>query len=346
MLFSYRYVPHTIDTFQVWLDHLVKEVWCKATGDFSLNLLHHELRVVLEEIFYDDKITKDHLDGPIRKIYELFKTQLTADQRLQVSAWYDYNNDIEALCAGDPAKPPATYADIGNINADLEAELKTFCKSLYADVIGLKAVTSRNGKIDAHFNAFVTNNQTGKCPYCGYSDIHTPRREAYDHFLPKWKYPFNSVNFRNLSPMCQKCNSSYKLQKDPIRRADGTRRKAFYSYAPANPAINISLNLNTQDVANLTAAEIDLQLTAPGCDEEVEAWREVFGIDERYKAKCCSKSDGKAWLQHIIEECDNYGQSPDDLLAQAFRAADRSPYDGANFLRKPFLIACKAANII
>jgi hypothetical protein len=39
MLFNYRYVNHSIERFQEYLDHLVKEVWCKATGEFSLDLL-------------------------------------------------------------------------------------------------------------------------------------------------------------------------------------------------------------------------------------------------------------------------------------------------------------------
>src|SRR4029077_2738560 len=119
MLFNYRYVHHSIETFQVYLDHLVKEVWCKANGPFALDLLHPELRAIVEAIANDESITKDHLDGPIRTIYELFRTQLSADQRQRVSAWYDHNNDIEALCSRAPSNDPATYADIRAINADL-----------------------------------------------------------------------------------------------------------------------------------------------------------------------------------------------------------------------------------
>ena len=188
MLFNYRYVNHSIEGLQVYLDHLVKKVWCKADGPFSLDLLHPELKLIVEDISNDDSITKDYLDGPIRRIYELFRAQLTPVQRAQVSAWYDHNNDIEALCAGDLSKPPATYADIRDISSDLEAELKKFCRSLFTDVIHLKAVTSRIGEIDAHYKAFVTENKEGKCPYCGCGDIkgvHHSRRDAYDHFFPK-----------------------------------------------------------------------------------------------------------------------------------------------------------------
>jgi hypothetical protein len=356
MLFNYRYVNHSIEMFQVYLDHLVKEVWCKATGDFSLDLLHPELKLIVEAIFNDDSITKDHLDGPIRSIYELFKTKLSASQRQQVSKWYDHNNDIEALCACCPDKQPVTYADIRAISVDLETALKDFCKSLFTDVIHLKAVASRIGDIDGHYEAFITENEEGKCPYCGYGDIkgvHHTRREAYDHYLPKGTYPFNSVNFRNLAPMCNECNSSYKLTKDPTRHIDPIsrktakdRRKAFYSYATVASGITISVTLKSKDVTNLLPKDIDLLVTAPGREEEVEAWNEVFGIEERYKAKLCAKNDGKAWLGHIVEEAENGGVTRDELLALARRAAERSPYDSANFLKKPFLTACQRASII
>lgn len=360
MLFNYCYVEHSIEKFQVYLDHLVKEVWCKAVGDFSVDLLHAELREIVLAIYDTEEDTKrgkvkDWLYGPIKKIYDLFKN-LDPAQRQQISVWYDHNNDIEALCACDPGKPPATYADIRVINANLETALKDFCKSLFTDVIHLNTVASRIGDIDSHYKAFVTENKEGKCPYCGYGDIkgiHNTRREAYDHFLPKGTYPFNSVNFRNLAPMCHDCNSSHKLAKDPTRHIDpvsrtpgGTRRKAFYSYATVASGITITVTLKTKDVTKLRPNDIDLQLTAPGREEEVESWKDVFGIEERYKAKFCGKNDGKAWLEHIVEEAENGDLTRDQLLAQALRAADRSPYDSANFLKKPFLIACKSSNII
>lgn len=92
-----------------------------------------------------------------------------------------------------------------------------------------------------------------------------------------------------------------RLTKDPTRHIDpisrktgGTRRKAFYSYAAVISGITVSVTLNTKDVTNLLPSEIDLQLTAPGREEEVEAWKDVFGIEERYKAKLCAKNDGRA----------------------------------------------------
>lgn len=358
MLFNYRYVQHDIEKFQTWLEHLVKNVWCRNSGAYSLDLLHADMKAVVEEIANDDRIKTDYLDGPIKSIDALFQTQLTPAQRAQVGIWYDHNNDIEALCGNDAHKAPGTYADIRAINAELERELKTFCKSLFTDVIHLKAVTDRTAEIDAHYDAFVTENDEGKCPYCGYGDIKSKdrsTREAYDHFLPQGTYPFNTVNFKNLAPMCNECNSSYKLQKDPVRHIDplhkaksSTRRKAFYSYAGAAPGISIDVVLTTTDLTQIGVSDVTLKISAPGREEEVESWKDVFGIEERYKDKCCGKNDGKAWLQHVVEEGANVQPrlTTSDLIAQVVRAADRSPYDSANFLKKSFLLACQKAGLV
>jgi hypothetical protein len=146
--------------------------------------------------------------------------------------------------------------------------------------------------------------------------------------------------------MCYECNSTYKLAKDPIRGPGGTRRKAFYSYATTSTSIEVSVTIKSSDVVNLKPNDLDLTMTSPGHEEEIEAWKDVFGIDERYKAKLCAQNDGMAWLAHIIEEAENGGLTKDELLALVFRAAERSPYDGANFLKRSFLTPCQAAKII
>lgn len=361
MLFNYKYVNHSIENFQLYLDHLVKEVWCKATSDFSLDLLDANLRAIILEIYNVQSgktrgKTGDWLYGPISRIYEIFKTQLSSAERAQVAIWYDRNNDIEKLCTCDLSEAPATYADIRDISVDLEIALKNFCKSLFTDVIYLKAVTSRIGEIESHYKSFISENGEGKCPYCGYGDIkglHHRHREAYDHFLPKGTYPFNSVNFRNLAPMCHECNSTYKLSLDPLRNLDPitrkqnlVRRKAFYSYSTIAPDISIAITVNTSDAANISPADIDLQLSSPGREEEVESWNDVFGISERYKAKCCGANDGRGWIDRIQDECQNYGLTPQQMFDAEIKSAQNRPWTDSNFLKMPFLLACKNAKTI
>ena len=354
MLFNYRYVSHDIEKLQKYLDHLVKEVWCKANGVFSVDLLCVELKEIVVSVADNHKI-KMKLFEPIRDLFDLFKG-LDTNQRNQFIQWYDANNDIEALCANDPHKQPITYAEVALINVTLAAQLKTFYDDLWNRVLTWDIVKSKSGDIKEHYKAFVKVNDEGKCPYCGFGDIkglHHSKRDAYDHYLPKGTYPFNSVNFKNLAPMCHECNSSYKLEKnpaqhiDPLRKAGvGTRRKAFYSYAATPPNISIELTLLSSDIDKLCPTDIELNFTAPGNEEELEAWKDVFGIEERYKAKCCAKNDGKYWLMQALDECANAGMSVDDMLQKIDRNAKASPLAECNFLKMPFLLACQNVGLV
>ena len=98
----------------------------------------------------------------------------------------------------------------------------------------------------------------------------------------------------------------------------------------------------TKDVSNLERKDIDLRLTSPGRDEEVATWSQVFGIQERYKALLCEA--GVAWLDQILDP--GYPGTRDQRLDQALRFAERFPFLEANFLKAPFLLACKSAGII
>jgi hypothetical protein len=217
-----------------------------------------------------------------------------------MAVWYDNNNDIQALCTCDPHKPPVTYVEIEIIDLELKTALKAFCTSLFETVIDLSAVARQIGQIDSHYATFLGKNKEDKCAYCGYSDImgvHRTRRDAYDHFLPKGINPFSSVN-SEISPQCvtsaipaSSCRNILSAVR-PQERAG----KAFYSYADVSPGITISVTLKTKDITKLLPNEIDLQITAPGRVEEVETWKEVFGIEERYKDKLCGKNGGMARL--------------------------------------------------
>ncbi|EME8469856.1 hypothetical protein V0J72_000847 [Morganella morganii] len=62
------------------------------------------------------------------------------------------------------------------------------------------------------------------CPYCNSEEIEQVKddtdtacyRAAFDHFIPKYKYPLISFSLFNLIPSCSKCNSTYKKALDPI----------------------------------------------------------------------------------------------------------------------------------
>jgi len=78
--------------------------------------------------------------------------------------------------------------------------------------------------------------------------------------------------------------------------------------------------------------------------EEIQTWKEVYEIDERYKAKCCG-SDATDWLEHVRILKDTHGIDPLDSLALVQEQAKKSPVANSNFLKKAFLEGCNQAGL-
>lgn len=356
MLFAYKYVPHKIEKMQAFIDFIFFEVWCKAPIglEFSADLFDAlpDLKEIISHFGFaaqaPERGRKFYKD--IKDIYQLFAA-LSSQQIDQFKQWYQANNDIEKVCNNDPSCHVVRYSNIETIYPELSAQLESFFKGLYSQ-LGLATIQEAIGKIDDYYQEFMKINNTGKCPFCGISDMLGPyhtRREAYDHFLPKALYPFNSVNFHNLAPACHHCNSSYKTTKEPTfvpkdPAGERKRRKAFYPYAAAGHAIEIIIDLSTPDTDRLTSANIQITFGPDSIKEEIETWRDIYGIDERYKAKCCD-SDAKDWLEQIRILNELHGVDPTAYLAALQQQADKAPVANSNFLKKAFLEGCQRAGL-
>ncbi len=358
MLFPYTYVPHQMERMQRFVNFLFYQVWCRArkAGSYGLNLFdaNPPLKDVMTSFAYDHTDAGDRFSSQVQAIYLSF-SQLGRREIAQFKRWYQGNNDLEKVCANDPAAHLARYADIAVNHKDLAAQLGTFFKGLYSQsLLGLAALRTKIGDIDDHYQSFVQTNKAGKCPFCGISDLlgeYNSKREAYDHYLPKALYPFNAINFRNLVPACHHCNSSYKTSKDPAYTPKDParavhRRAVFYPYKTAAHSIEIQIALLHSDIAKLTPADITLQFGPAAITQEIDTWKDVYGIEERYKAKLCGENDGKYWLTQVLDECQAYDKQPADILAMRAQQAQSRPYADCNYLRMPFLEACKQIGVL
>lgn len=363
MLFPYTFVPHQMDKMQSFIDFIFHEVWCKApaNGAFGLHLFdaNTELCEVMEAFFYSDSEGADFFYGHVERIHGLFAALPPLDiQRFQ--RWYQGNNDLEKVCANDPAAELARYVDIAVLHRDLSDQLKSFFKGLYSQtLLDLAALREKIGDIDSHYKSFMSANRAGKCPFCGIGDLlgeyHT-KREAYDHYLPKAIYPFNSINFKNLVPACHHCNSSYKGSKNPAYQlkdptVGAVRRKVFFPFSAVPSGIEVQVTLQHSDIEHLASADFGLAFGPAPVAEQIETWRDVYGIEERYRGKLRS-ADGKAWLVEVLDEWrwrDDVtgapGRTPDEHLRDVERHTERSPYANSNFLKFSFLRACKSVGL-
>lgn len=357
MLFPYTYVPHQMEKMQRFINFIFYQVWCRArkAGPYGLNLFdaNPPLKDVMTSFAYDHTDAGDRFSSQVQAIYLSF-SQLKHRDVAQFKRWYQGNNNLERVCANNPATHLARYTDIAVNYEALAAQLATFFKGLYSQsLLGLAALRAKIGDIDDHYKTFVQTNKVEKCPFCGMSDLLGPNhipRDAYDHYLPKALYPFNSINFRNLVPACHHCNSSYKTSKDPAYALKDParavhRRPVFYPYKTTPHSIELQIGLQHSDIAKLTPADITLQFGPAAIAQEIDTWKDVYGIEERYKSKLCTESDGKAWLTQVLDEWKELGKDPQDFLQTLAFNTGKRPFTDCNFLKRPFLDACRRKGI-
>jgi hypothetical protein len=341
-----------MEKMQEFIDFIFFEVWCRAPtrGPYNLALYdaNPDLSEVMTTFHYGDSQGADFFSGHVERIYNLF-AQLAPAQISQLSAWYQANNDIERVCANVNGTRIVRYADFPATLDNVKEQIAGFFKKLYShlDIAALKA---KIGDIDDHYESFVKTNRAGKCPFCGINDLfgeYHSKREAYDHYLPKAIYPFNSVNFKNLVPACHQCNSSYKTIKDPAYTPKDPahlvhRRAAFYPYMSGPHAINIDVELLETDIAKLESANINLTFGPDAINEQIETWKDVYGIEERYKAKLCSP-DAIDWIEQfrILNRRTRFPANNHlDDIEQA------APYANCNFLKKAFMQECHRIGVL
>ncbi len=172
-----------------------------------------------------------------------------------------------------------------------------------------------------------------------------PTRNAFDHYLPKGKYPFNSVNLANLCPSCNKCNSGNKLEQDPLHDSDGKRRKAFYPFGNDNADISMSIKVHVRNWDSPSPENFSVDLLSEKYVDETATWDELFRIRKRYAARCCAKNGGVLWKNRVLDECQNYQLTPQQMLVAEIKSAKSAPWSEANFLRVAFLEGCQNAGL-
>lgn len=336
-----------MEKMQEFVDYIFTHVWCEALAhDYELRLFNGNstLKDIITNFHYTEPIGAEFFIKGIQEIFDLFKS-LKPSEIDNLKIWFQSNNSIEELCKNNTAIIPTTYEDIDEINAKLSASLKAFFMNLYSqNFLTLKPLSDKISTIDDHYKEFVKANSIGKCPFCGLYPIdgeYVQTREAYDHYLPKSKYPFSSINLKNLAPICNKCNSGNKSTKDPLRDQRGNRRKAFYPYEMNKYNIEIKMEVSATNIEHLKPENLSIEFGPQNLNEELSTWNQLFNIEDRYKAECCS-AEGKDWITQI-HDC-SY-MPPIEYLHIVLEHAQKCPYSDNNFLRKPYLEACEAQQV-
>ena len=217
----------------------------------------------------------------------------------------------------------------------VEQQMKPLLISFYEDLLERKKV---HGTKQDYYQKLIEKNEFQYCPCCGYTpfeSIDSDYREAFDHYLPKSDYPFASVNFGNLVPLCHKCNSDRKKVKDPIENG----AKAFYPFSNENHSIQINITIDkAKDLRKLERS--DLAVDIIGDNDKVATWDRLFDIKERYND--VTRSFTKTFLQRIKRRHKDFSNRQGnwnytDSLNKMIEDYEYDRYEDNKFLKIPLM---------
>ena len=329
MIRPYQYSYNKIQKIQSFVNHVMLDVIFRAPKIpaplFSSALVLPKYRILITEI------NNDYVLNPLSDAYRISKGLSPKHLKILKKAVHN-NNKIRELCNG--TLEPVKYSEIEEINSDLVVALKRFCNYLYDEVVKKAPFYNNYENINAYYKTVVKKSSFCRC--CGINKVLTQfhtHRSALDHYLPRKHYPFNSLNFKNLVPICDVCNSKYKLSEDTLYRTN-TRVRAFYPFRNDVPDIQINIVFNKPYDSTIEPKDIQLNLSCVGFEEEVETWERVFGITENYKAECCTDEMRMYYEEQYIADM-TYGKSHIEYTSML----ERNKFGDMNFLKIPFLNA-------
>lgn len=338
MLKPYNYSYSKIQKVQSFVNHVMLDVIFNAknitAANFSSALVLPKYRNLIDDINIDYILT------PLSEAYLICKTLNRIQIKLLKRAVHN-NNKIRELCNGDVE--PVKYEHIESINTDLKKAIKLFCDCLYDHCIKLEPFYISFENINTYYKTVVKKSSICKC--CGINKVLTQfhtHRSALDHYLPRKHYPFNSLNFKNLIPICDICNGKYKLSEDTLyithnkgkKNENKTRTVAFYPYSRTTHSIDIDITFTKNFDSTIEPKDIEIELTCIGNTDKVESWDRIFGIKENYKAECCTDEMRMHYEEQYIAMM-NRGISHKDYIDDL----GRNKYGDVNFLKIPFLEA-------
>lgn len=264
-----------------------------------------------EQEFYDKLVCRHEkiLLKAFKNIYNIIKTWDQSSRTKLCNAIRE-SNKIEEICKGNII-PTKSY----QIPDSVKLLLITLYKKLYADVLFGVFYIPEYGTRKDHYHNFVKhkNNEHKWCPACGIRPMHRYTEkitDQYDHYLPKDIYPFSSVNFKNLVPICSDCNSLENKSNFDVLLPTG---KAFYPFDDKRKPIQIDISIAKND-CYLDKIQWSFNYSCEvGDDEELDAWKRIYKIEDRHVKYCAGNI--KFWYKEYWDyftDKDSISDQPDE----------------------------------
>ncbi|MCG9563624.1 hypothetical protein L1D28_18750 [Vibrio chagasii] len=253
---------------------------------------------------HDDK--KNALDKKFKAVFEQIKN-LNPRQKKQLKRMFINHQRTKRLCQDRIA-----IVDFSLYSDKFKRSLKELGEYLYTSglknqkirQLAIAKYGDKNSTLYEHWVEFRRVNGD-VCTFCGIQDYEeqlpdesdTKWRPAYDHYLPKEKYPFAAVNFRNLIPCCYQCNSKSKGAVDPCHCSDSGRKQAKYPFE-SDITLGLKLKFVKENVAAKKPWVVELMDES---DEAHQTWNRVYKIKDRVASRLNSKY--VTWLRNSCPGC-------------------------------------------
>lgn len=297
MLYFYKSIsPHTIDNLHGYLHYFFTQLFAEVHPTYDhAHYIHADFQEIIDG--YTEQI-----DNKLSAIFIAY-IALRPNEKITVQNAYDVNNRISDVCS--MSVTPIKYAGLPET---IRTPIKSLYDNLWGDnkILGYKKVVEKCGTLKSHFNKFRENNEFVVCPFCGLESLTCKSddgKDDYDHYLPKSKYPFISVNFENLLPMCHRCNSKSKGQADtPFIPNTTTQRPLYFPLDNTTVDHKIELEINSADtdLSDSNNWTLSINCEPIGNKTKKESWESVFNIEKRYKSIIADES--KVWFKWIRDK--------------------------------------------
>ncbi len=284
MIYSYRPLDHKISLLHEHIAYIFKQMFRHAPSSFDENLLvHPDFLPIIGR-------AKKSIKKPLAEIIEAYHN-LPFGERKKIEIAFSYNNCIDSLT--NKNIHPIKYDEL---DESIQEKLKVFFVNLWENYPQVVQMEHDFGSLKEVYDKIVEDNDIYICPFCGIEGFEPPGgnyREAYDHLLAKSDYPFASVNFKLLFPMCHKCNSKEKGTADPFYDSAGSRREIIYPCDENYSTEDLKISVIPLERYNKKKMETILRsikwaigITLKGrSDDRMEAWDDIFDIRGRFSRR-------------------------------------------------------------
>ncbi|WP_262003766.1 HNH endonuclease [Microbacterium sp. Mcb102] len=289
LLYSFPPVPPVWNWFQDFLIALVREA-------ISARIDQRDPRAWGDIVPSDRRVALKRRYGLRRRYESLCESTagLGAEYMESLREYLDLDDYFDRVLGGEFSLPTSRSAS--NFASDLAA-LFTFGFGLLAELEhSSEAGISVRDQLYRRAYDFMPGHF---CPFCGIDRFDPPHprfpRHALDHYLPISRYPLFGAHLANLVPMCDRCNSSFKMDED-ILRDHGEPRLCVNPHE--GPTARISLLGSEPFGAGGSISIPNWSIEFVPSRPEFETWDSVFRIRLRYTESVLN-AEYEAWLEQF-----------------------------------------------